>query len=265
MQQEYEKRTSERISTAIGFFRENYLGATFVPFGSAFRLARVFGKPALSTFESSDVEFMAVVEKPRTHKVRRETVNGTKITCIEVSWDLFKKDYLGNRSLWVRLLPLSIDLGAISGTRAQEIKNLFLASNKDAVVSALQRFRYENPRAKEVSSGQLADLILRKMLSLNEAVSFKKRTRIGFVRTVSANIEKVLASFSREQLSVSNSRKKYPIPERLKPKKHIFQRTRAMLEFYFGQGALGGRGRLIRVKNEFLHELASRTKNRKRR
>jgi hypothetical protein len=253
----FRERTREKRALAKEVFGKHE-GTTIVPYGSAFRLARRFGIPATSTLEASDADFMLLTEKPGIHRIRRQTVNGKEIGYIEVSAGLFKADYPEKRDPWVRLLPLSIDAGQIEGPRAEEIKRLFRKTNENSIVTALERFRYENPEKSSVKPIELADLIIRKMITLNEMASFGERTRLGFVRSVAGNIELALARLNRaEEPMELHSSKHYPIPRGIKPKKIPLHPLAGLAHFYFGRGAWGLKGRFARASKEYLAERRS--------
>jgi len=251
-----QQRTFDKIALAKQVFQKyanSNVNATFIPLGSAFRLSREFDKMPSSTYEKSDAEFIVLVEKPGVHKLHSEIISGQEINFVEMSTDLFKSDFAAKKSAWIRLLPLTVNANQIQGKRAREMRYLFKETNQQSIERALGFFKQKNPGLKIVNAGQLTDLILRKLITLNEMASFEKRKRLSISKTIAGNIEIELARMTNQvkPTTASPFKKLYKIPDYIKPRKAFFEPVKGLLAFYAGKGAYGKQGRFARVAKEY--------------
>lgn len=245
------KERTERLRKAAEKFYSKYLTThTIVPFGSAFRAGRVYGKDVRkhatgSTLPKSDADVMLVSFDPKAkQRVIKEVIDGVRLSAVELPYSMFISWFSPKhrKAEYIRGLPLTTELGFIQGKNAEKIKKVFMEANIQSAKLALERFLYENPKAKVVTPAQLAEIVMRHLFPIHMKIKESQYyRRHHFVRQIANNIEDALeASGLAKRLEpkgpMRRANVKYEITAELKPKAHKFKALRADWDFMFGKG-----------------------------
>lgn len=246
------ERTELLRRVAEKFYSKYLETHAIVPFGSTFRSGRAYSEDAKnhapsSTLPKSDVDIMLVSFAPKAkQRIIKEPIEGIEVFAIELPYSMFISWFSPRyrKAEYVRLLPLTTDLGFVQGKNAEKIRKVLTEANIQSTKLALERFLYENPGAKIVTPMQLAKIIMKYLapasLKVKEPQYYRRH---HFVRQVANNIEDALEAgkLAKRIEAKGKLRKagaKFEITADLKPKAHRFKGLRADWEFLFGKGWL---------------------------
>jgi predicted nucleotidyltransferase len=245
------ERRVEKLRKAAEKFYSKYLAThAIVPFGSAFRGGRFYSEDTAkhtveATHASSDVDLMLVSFDPKAKlRVMKEKIEGVEISAFEIPYSMFVSWFSPEhrKAEYVRLIPLTTELGFIRGKNVDEIRKIFMKANIQSTKLALERWLYEHPSQKVVSPAELARIVMEKIVPIRiKLIEPHYYRRASFVRQITNNIEDALeaAGFARRIEPKGKTRKahaRFEIVADLKPKLHRFKKIRADWEFLFGKG-----------------------------